>query len=35
LIKVYLDMTFALLQADRPEIVTGEPAIVTEETGAA
>lgn len=35
LIKVYLDMTFALLQADRLEIANGVSAIVTEETGAA
>lgn len=35
LIKVYLDMTFALLQADRPAIASEEPVIVTEETGAA
>ena len=35
LIKVYLDMTFALLQAERSEITRSSTDIVTEETGAA
>jgi AcrR family transcriptional regulator len=35
LIKVYLDMTFALLQADHPVVAREVPEIVEEETGAA
>jgi AcrR family transcriptional regulator len=35
LIEVYLNLTFAMLQADRPEAAISETVVVTEETGAA
>jgi AcrR family transcriptional regulator len=35
LIKVYLDLTFAMLQADCPSIAIGEAVVTSEETGLA